>query len=130
MIDIRLDNNFELTPATDGDAPLCTNYACTLQEIKLAAMTQEGELFFDEDFGWSLLDFMQTTNDELIKLEITERIKNKLVKTEEIEANSIRISVYPSHEVFKIFVRFKFVNAENFQSIDIKIDKVEVRVII
>ena len=44
--DIRLDEEGQLTRATDGDAPLCTELECFYQSIILEAQTQRGELFY------------------------------------------------------------------------------------
>ena len=82
--DIRLDQEGQLTQATDGDAPLCSGMDCFLQSIILEAQTQKGELFYDEDFGWSLYDFLQSEDDEITRLEITQRVRSGLLKREEI----------------------------------------------
>lgn len=65
--DIRLDEDGQLTQAADGDAPLCSGMDCFLQSIILEAQTQKGELFYDEDFGWSLYDFLQSEDDEITR---------------------------------------------------------------
>ena len=80
--DIRLDEDGQLTQAADGDAPLCSGMDCFLQSIILEAQTQKGELFYDEDFGWSLYDFLQSEDDEITRLEITQRVRSGLLKRE------------------------------------------------
>lgn len=37
--DIRLDDNWQLTRAADGDAPLCSGLDCLYQNIILEALT-------------------------------------------------------------------------------------------
>ena len=49
--DIRLSDDWQLTPATNGDAPLCAALDCLYQNIILEALTQKGDLFYDLDFG-------------------------------------------------------------------------------
>ena len=38
--DIRLNSEWQLTQATDGDAPLCSGLECLYQNIVLEALTQ------------------------------------------------------------------------------------------
>ncbi len=63
--DIKLTDEWQLTQAADGDAPLCSGLECLYQNIALEAVTQKGDLFYDIDFGWSLYDFIQSEDDEL-----------------------------------------------------------------
>ena len=68
----------QLPQASTGDAPACSGVDCFLQDIRLEAITQPGELFYDEEWGWGLLEFIQAEDDEMTRLEIGERIKEKL----------------------------------------------------
>lgn len=77
MEDIRLDEDWQLTRAADGDAPVVEGLEEFLQEIRLESMTQEGDLFYDSEYGWSLLDFIQRDDSELTRLEIQDRIRRK-----------------------------------------------------
>ena len=54
--DIRLNSEWQLTQATDGDAPLCSGLECLYQNIVLEALTQPGDVFYDAEFGWGLYD--------------------------------------------------------------------------
>ena len=56
--DIRLNSEWQLTQATDGDAPLCSGLECLYQNIVLEALTQPGDVFYDAEFGWGLYDFI------------------------------------------------------------------------
>ena len=44
--DIRLNDEWQLTQASTGDAPVCSGLDCFLQDIRLEAITQPGELFY------------------------------------------------------------------------------------
>ncbi len=48
--DIRLNNNWQLTQAADGDAPIGSGLDCLYQNIALEALTQPGDVFYDYDF--------------------------------------------------------------------------------
>lgn len=110
--DIRLDNDWQLTQATDGDAPVCSGLDCLYQNIALEALTQPGDVFYDLDFGWGLYDFIQSSDSELTRLEITERVKAKLKKRDVIFPESIEVEIKYHGDSFLLCCRFKF-NGEN-----------------
>lgn len=129
--DIRLDEEGQLTRATDGDAPLCTELECFYQSIILEAQTQRGELFYDEDFGWSLYDFLQSEDDELTRLEISQRVRTGLQKREAVLSESIQVQVDTMDDAFHVYCSFQTTEVERTQALNIIIDPVslEVRVI-
>ena len=91
--DIRLTNDGGLTRAADGDAPICSDYDCIYQNIVLEAQTQPGDLFYDQSFGWGLYDFIQSEDDELVRIELTQRARVGLQKREVILPETVRISL-------------------------------------
>ena len=104
--DIRLDDDWQLTQASTGDAPACSGVDCFLQDIRLEAITQPGELFYDEEWGWGLLEFIQAEDDEMTRLEIGERIKEKLRRRSEIKADTVTTEFLFSEDILQILVRF------------------------
>lgn len=127
--DIKLDENWQLTAAANGDAPITSNTDCLIQDIRLEAMSQEGELFYDEDWGWSLLDFLQLQDDDLTKLEIDQRIKTKLSRREEIDSETIATQLTFEDDKVSIKVAFKFINDSTQYNLDIALDRVNVEVV-
>lgn len=127
--DIKLDENWQLTAAANGDAPITSNTDCLIQDIRLEAMSQEGELFYDEDWGWSLLDFLQLQDDDLTKLEIDQRIKTKLSRREEIDSETIATQLTFEDDKVSIKVGFKFINDSTQYNLDIALDRVNVEVV-
>ena len=110
--DIRLDEDGQLTQAADGDAPLCSGMDCFLQSIILEAQTQKGELFYDEDFGWSLYDFLQSEDDEITRLEITQRVRSGLLKREEIIPDSVQVQVGHTQDAIQIYGSYQAADTE------------------
>ena len=94
--DIRLDGAWQLTQAADGGAPLCSNLDCLYQNIILESLTQPGDLFYDEEFGWGLYEFIQSEDTELTRLEITQRVRSKLRKREVILPETISGRRFPN----------------------------------
>lgn len=129
--DIRLDEEGQLTRATDGDAPLCTELECFYQSIILEAQTQRGELFYDEDFGWSLYDFLQSEDSDLVRLEIAQRVRSGLQKREVVLSESIQVQVDAVDDTFHAYCSFQTTEEDRTQTLNIIIDPVslEVRVV-
>ncbi len=107
MTDIKLNDEWQLTPAASGDAPVTDNVEGLLQTIRTESITQEGELFYDTDFGWSLLDFVHAQETDLAKIEIESRIKKKLAKYDEIVPDTVEVQQAWENSVLYIAVSFK-----------------------
>lgn len=127
--DIKLDSSWQLTQAATGDAPLVSGFDCIMQDIRLEAMTQEGELFYDAEWGWSLLDFIQSEDDELTIIEIGERVREKLERRDIIDAETIATDVKLENDALKIYVTFCFVGDSQTYSVNVIVDRVNVEVI-
>lgn len=80
-VDIMLDEDGQPVSDGNGDTALVSDDECWLQDIKNEAMTEEGELFYEDEegdasYGWSLLDFMQGEYDDFTQMEIQQRIRS------------------------------------------------------
>lgn len=111
--DIRLSDEWQLTQAADGDAPLCSGLECLYQNIILEALTQPGDLFYDETFGWGLYDFIQSEDNDLTRLEIAQRARVGLQRREVILPESIQIDVGFEDDSFVLYCSFKFAEEED-----------------
>lgn len=127
MVDIKLNNAWQLTPAADGDVPLTDSEGGLLQTIRTESITQEGELFYDTDFGWSLLDFIHVQESDLVKIEIESRIKKKLLKYDEILSNTVIIQQVWRNDTLSITVSFKLTNGTEHK-IETSLNRIEVKV--
>lgn len=127
MTDIKLNDHWQLTPAASGDIPLTDDLEGLLQTIRTESITQEGELFYDTDFGWSLLDFLHAQESDLVKIEIDSRIKKKLAKYEEIIAGTVEIHQVWSSDTLNITVTFKLID-ETEHKIETSLNRIEVSV--
>lgn len=126
--DIKLDADWQLTQATNGDAPIVSDIDCLVQDIKLESLTQEGELFYDLEYGWSLLDFIQRDDDDLTRLEIKDRVRSKLEKRPEIDIESVRIEIEFNEDTLRLEVSFRLNNGQAVE-IDVALSRVGVEVI-
>lgn len=128
MEDIRLDENWQLTRAADGDAPVVEGLEEFLQEIRLESMTQEGDLFYDPEYGWSLLDFIQRDDSELTRLEIQDRVRRKMARHPEVDVSSLRIETEFLEDVLNIGILFKRLDTQKTYRMDLALDRVQVEV--
>lgn len=126
--DIRLSDEWQLTQATDGDAPLCSDLECLYQNIILEALTQPGDLFYDLSFGWGLYDFIQSEDDELTRLEIAQRARVGLQRREVIRPESIQIDVDFEDDTFVLRCYFEFDEEEEGRTLTVIISAVNVEV--
>ena len=122
--DIRLDDEWQLTQAADGDAPLCSGLDCLYQNIVLEAITQPGDLFYDPEFGWGLYDFIQSEDSELTRLEITQRARSKLQKREVVLPDSIEISIDFNDDVILLRCSFRFGEESEARNLNVVIGAV------
>lgn len=127
--DIKLDGNGQITSATDGDAPLVNDFDALLQDIKNEALTEEGELFYDAEYGWSLKEFIQSEDIESCELEISERIKEKMAKRLEIDIASLVTTMKFELDKLTIHIEFKLMDSNKKNELDIELNRMSVEVL-
>lgn len=127
--DIRLDDRLQLTRATDGDAPLVTGADCLFQNILLEALTQEGDLWYDPTFGWSLYDFLQEEDSELNRLEISQRTRLKLTKREAVVPETISVGIDYLDGAFRLGCAFRLRDEAEIRQLNLVIGAVSVEVV-
>lgn len=127
--DIKLNEEWQLTQATNGDAPIVSGIECLIQDIKLESLTQEGELFYDLEYGWSLLDFIQRDDDDLTRLEIKERVRSKLEKRPEIDVESVQTYIEFNNDTLRLRVVFSLLDDSEAHEVNIELSRINVEVI-
>jgi hypothetical protein len=127
--DIKLNEQGIFIATASGDLETVSELECFIQDIKNEAITYEGDLFYDETYGWSLHDFIQSQDSELTKLEIKQRIKNKLSKKEIIDVDSIVTLISWEKDKISILTKFKVSGIDEELSINISLDRLKVEVV-
>lgn len=130
-IDIKLDEYGQPAADKNGDTFLVSDDECWLQDIRCEALTEAGELFYEDEggdgsYGWGLLDFMQGEFDDFTRLEIQQRIRTKLSKRDYIDAGSIQISVDFDGHLYHVRISFRKAGSNSEYKIDLESDGVEV----
>lgn len=129
MIDIKLNDDWQLTPHANGDILTISNKECLLQEIRLEAVTSEGDLFYDTSYGFGLMKFMHQAHDELLNIEIQQRIKQKLRRRTEIDVSSIKTTVNFMEDSISVDIEFRLLGDEEILRLNLSIGAIKIEVI-
>lgn len=129
-VDMRIDNDFQPVPAANGDTALITGLDdCFLQTLKVEAASSENDLWYDPEWGWSLLDFAQAQQTELMQMEIEQRVRQKLEAHEEISVDSIKVSASWKDDQIAVAVAFRLLSSEELYQLSVNIGLTEIEVI-
>lgn len=127
MEDIRF-NFRESVEIKKDDVVLLDDLAEILQNIKIEIVTNENDLFYNEEFGFSLIDFLHREINDMLLLEIKQRIITKLSKRDYINVESITVEFQIKEE--KIFITVKFLVKEDYNvEINVLLDRTVVEVV-
>jgi len=129
-VDIALNVNGQAL-VKNGDFALFEGDDCWIQDLKNEILTEEAELFYenedgDNSYGYGLLELMQAEHDEFAEMEIEQCISAKLAKREYIDATSINIKVSFIEGLYYVHITFAKVDETKEHNIDIESDGVEV----
>lgn len=129
--DLMLDENGQPAVWESRDPALVSDEGCWLQDLKNEAMTEEGELFYEDErgngsYGWGMLDFLQVPYDEFTPTEIQQRIRSKMSKREYIDMRSVQTIVNFDGHVYRIQIVFKRKDRDEEYRIRIESNGVEV----
>lgn len=129
--DICLDKNGQPLAKLNGESILVLNDECWLQDLKNEILTEEGELFYedesgDDSYGYGVLDYMQREYDEFTEMEIEQRIFAKLEKREYIDAATVSCDVDFADGIYNIKVSFNKKDESKEYNIDIETNGIEV----
>lgn len=129
--DLMMDDNGQPVVSAAGENLMVSGIDCFLQDVRNEAVTMEGECFWDADYGWSMLDFIQQERDELLQTKISNRVKQKLSSRSEINQQSITVTVsFLDDDVTAVKVAFKIKNSDVSYEIDLNVDGVETEVVL
>lgn len=130
MVDIYLNDEYQIESDQSGKCKLISDDELYIQSIKIEALTQEGDLFYDRTFGWSLIDFVQTEYTDLVEIEIRQRIKSKLSSKLGINSESIKVITSYAEDIIAIQTKFKKLNSNQEYTLNISLDRINVEVVL
>lgn len=130
--DIKMKFNGNTLPDAKSDFDDAKETDAIMQDIVNEAITYEGDLFYDEDYGWSLYDFIHASfglDNILLETELKYRISTKLYKRKYIDSSSIQIDVSFANDICVCNIVFKFIEEEFERTIRITLDRVNLGVV-
>ncbi len=95
-----------------------------IQNIKIEVITIEGDVWYDLEFGWSIYEFLHRPIDDMLKLELHQRITNKLAKRDEIEKDTIEINFAEGDD--KLVIKIKMVILAKETELTVSLDRLTV----
>lgn len=126
MQDIKFDFNNSII-IKNNDVIKIEDNEQILQNIKIEMLTNEGDVFYDLEFGYSLYDFLHREINEMLIHEIRHRIITKLSRRDYVDSSSINIETI--QKVDKLIFNISFYINEYFFQITLLLDRVKVEVI-
>lgn len=129
-VDILLGGGFQPATQSDGDTATISGNVCFLQTLRVEAASAEYDLWYDPDWGWSLIDFAGRQHSELAELEIEQRVRRKLSAHEDISAESVAVIPKWSDEAIGVEVWFRVIGDDELHQLNASIGKTEIEVII
>lgn len=129
--DIMLDPNGQPVADSSGDFKIVSGDVCWEQDLRLEALTEPGELFYedengDEAYGFGLMDFSHAENDEFTQKEIEQRVKNKLSKRTYLDQRKTRQKISFENGVFRDYVSVSKQDAVDEYNVELTTEEVEV----
>ncbi len=132
--DIMLDENGQPVPDATGDFATVSDDECWMQDVNLEAHTDEGELFYeDEDgneaYGFGINDFIHAEDDEdgLTRMEISQRIRNKLAKRDYLDQGKTKVGItFRDGDVVDLDVAITKNDSNDEYNMELSTDEVEV----
>lgn len=125
--DISLDASFQPEPGANGDILLLAD--ARMQDIRLEAVSPQGDLFYFSEYGWGLVEFAQRPLDRLLELEIAQRVRTKLSRREDVNVSSIGVTSIVSNDGLQIDITFRFLGEDEIQQLGLLITPLEIEVI-
>ncbi len=126
MQDIKFDFNNSII-IKDNDIIKIEDNEEIVQNIKIEMLTNEGDVFYDLEFGYSLYEFLHRELDEMLINEIKHRIITKLSRRDYVESSSIKINVV--EKIDKLIFNISFYINKYFSEITLLLDRAKVEVI-
>ena len=132
--DIAQSPSGNLVQSANGDLSIFEKNAAIMQDIKNEAITYSGDLFYNEEYGWGLYDFMHREidlTDDLLKTEIQHRISTNLAKREYIDMSSLSIDIFFNEfGTFEIQISFRFEDEDEPRQMKVNLDRVGIEVVL
>lgn len=129
--DIMLDENGQPVADENREFRTVSGDECWKQDLRLEAQTEEGELFYededgDEAYGFGFLDFAHEEDDDLTRMEIGQRVRDKLAKREYLDQRKTMQDISFDNGVITDKISVAKQDTKDEYNIELSTDEVEV----
>lgn len=129
--DIMLDENGQPVADENGEFKTVRGDECWEQDLRLETQTEEGELFYededgDEAYGFGFLDFAHGEDDELTRMEIGQRVRDKLAKRKYLDQRKTMQNISFENGVFIDQISVAKQDSKEEYNIELSTNEVEV----
>ena len=130
--DILLDVNGQPVADENRDFKTVSGDECWEQDLRLEAQTEEGELFYededgDEAYGFGFLDFAHAEDDDLTRMEISQRVRDKLAKRQYLDQRKTTQDISFENGVFIDNISVAKQDSNEEYNIELSTNEVEVK---
>lgn len=132
-VDVKLSQNGNVLADAKAEFESLSENAAIMQDICNEAITYEGDLFYDEEYGWSLYDFMHRefgADNVMLETELKHRIRTKMYKREYIDSASIQINVSFRDGICICEIFFRFAEEAFDRKIYVNLSRLTIEVVI
>ena len=122
--DIALDDNGQARIAASGELILTDGVETGLQDIRLRLFTRLGTLFYDEDFGSLVHDWILEENTEANRAAFCSEVVMRVEADPRVELGSVSCSVLQWDERrLRVRVRWTFIGEDHPLNLVFYVDK-------
>ncbi len=89
--DILLNDNLEVMLSSNGELQLVNGTNTVFQDIKLRLLTKKGTLFYNEDYGSNLPDFIM--DDSIDETSLVSEIIRTVESDAKVEPYSVKVNI-------------------------------------
>lgn len=89
--DILLNDNLEVMLSSNGELQLVNGTNTVFQDIKLRLLTKKGTLFYNEDYGSNLPDFIM--DDSIDETSLVSEIIRTVESDARVEPYSVKVNI-------------------------------------
>jgi len=93
MEDILIDSDGNFVATANGDVTTITGLPCLVQDISHRLMTYPGDLWLHGAYGSKIVQYIQSENNELNRLELEQEIRLALMQDEKIDPETIQVEI-------------------------------------
>jgi phage baseplate assembly protein W len=121
--DIALDASLAPRIAANGELVLCSDTDTGIQDIRLRLSTYIGSLFYDQEYGSTLPDWLHDENTELARIGFAAEVKRRIGEDPRVVPGSVACAVTDWNELsMRAEASFRFIDEDHAYNLVITAD--------